>query len=427
MRTSFRSIEPPTSASGPDALAAAAGIGDRLAREVVWYRGQCNWVGVQAPHDMGRYRPVNRALGPELSGGTAGVALFLAQLYAVTGGGVTRRIALGAIDQALAHVEQVPPRGLYEGRIGIAYAAARCGLLLCEERLLRRAARLAGGRWPRESETAAFDLLCGTAGAIAGLIALSRLLDDERFMRRAQRLGNELAESARRGAEGWSWPPPGERLCHGLCGISRGAAGAAWTLLELFAATGDSRHSDVAERALEYERHWFDAQEANWPDLRGIQRREPRGSFRAPYSATWCHGAPGIALTRLRAWRILGDDRYRVEAAIALDTTAAGVNRALIARGADFTLGHGLAGSADVLLLGAELWPDAEPEHVALARRVGEIGIGRYAASIDGWPCGVPGGLVPGLLAGHAGIGLLYLRLHDRTVPSPLLIGAAAS
>jgi lantibiotic modifying enzyme len=426
MRTSFRSISPPTTTRAQDLLATAAGIGDRLVREVVWYRGHCNWVGPDAAHGVGRLRPVYRALGPELSGGTAGVALFLAQLHAATSDGIVRSTALGAIDQALAHVDQVPAgvaRGLYAGRIGIAYAGARCGLLLGEERLLQRAARIARGPWLRQREAAAFDVFSGTAGAIAGLIALSRLLDDERLVQRAGRLGDELAGRAHRGPDGWSWPPPGRRPFHGLCGISHGAAGAAWALLELFAATAEHRYRDVAERALDYERRWFDPQEANWPDLRDVERRERRGSFRSPYPNTWYDGAPGIALTRLRALRILGEERYRTEAAIALATTAAGVERALIAHGADFTLGHGLAGSADVLLLGAELLSDAAPERVALAQRVGEIGIGRYAGSIDGWPCGGAGGLAPALLAGHAGIGLFYLRLHDRTVPSPLLIG----
>jgi hypothetical protein len=88
--------------------------------------------------------------------------------------------------------------------------------------------------------------------------------------------------------------------------------------------------------------------------------------------------------------------------------------------GAGFTLGHGLAGNADVLLRGAQLMPAG----AALALRTGEIGIGRYGAAVDGWPCGAPGGLAPGLLRGHAGIGLLHLRLHDATVPSPLLICA---
>ena len=192
----------------------------------------------------------------------------------------------------------------------------------------------------------------------------------------------------------------------------------AWALLELFAATGDARHHATIERALRYERGWFDADEANWPDLRGIERRERRGSFCPPYVTTWSHGAPGIALSRLRGWQITGDERLRCAAVTALGTTAAALERALLAPRADFTLAHGLAGHADVLLLGGALLPAGG----ALARRAGEIGVGRYGTSLEGWPGG--GGRTPALLTGDAGIGLFLLRLHDPTVPSALLVGA---
>ena len=424
MRTRVRSIPPPVPTRATDLLAAAAGIGGRIVQEAVWYRGRCSWVAAEADSGAApgadRVRPVFRALGPALGDGTAGIALFLAQLHAAQADDVVRRTALGAIGQALAHADRLPARGLYAGRPGVAYAAARCGQLLDEERLLERAARLARGRSTREADAANFDVVGGTAGAIAGLLALAPLLGDERLVERAQRLGDELADAARRGTEGLSWPVPGESRAHGLCGMAHGASGAACALLELFAVTGERRHREVAEHALDYERHWFDAQDADWPDLRGVLRRERRGAFAPTYTTTWSHGAPGIALARLRAWEILGDERHRAEAAIALGTTAASVERKLLVPGAGFTLGHGLAGNADVLLRGAQLMPAG----AALALRTGEIGIGRYGAAVDGWPCGAPGGLAPGLLSGHAGIGLLHLRLHDATVPSPLLICA---
>ena len=448
-----RSIAPPATTAaaprpGPDALAAAAGIGERLVREAVWYRAQCNWVGIERDSEDGgeRRQAVHCSLGPALADGTAGVALFLAQLHAATGDGAVRRTALGAIAQALGQIDQVPAsaaRGLYDGRIGIAYAAARCGLLLGDEPLLRRAAQIARGRWASSADTAErADLSGGSAGAVAGLLALARLLDDERLVARAARLGDELVRTARRGREGWSWAPPAasrpaqpapgphksgrDANWHGLCGLAQGASGPATALLELFAISAERRYREAAEQALRYERHWFDPGEGNWPDLRGIERRERRGSFRPPYVTAWSHGAPGIALARLRAWQLLGDDEHRDEAAVALATTAASVERELLAHGADFTLRDGLAGSADVLLLGAAALSDGASPHAALARRAGEIGIGRYAASVDGWPAGAAGGAPPGLLGGHAGIGLFYLRLHDRTVPSALLVVAGA-
>ena len=417
MRTTVRSIPPPAApaAREADLLATAAGIGERLVRAAVWYRGQCNWVGPDGA-------AAHRALPPALDHGTAGVALFLAELAAATGDGDAHRTALGAIRQALAHAERAPAAGFYGGRLGIAFAAARCAALLGEERIAQRAGRLARARRPRHPARA-FDLCDGAAGTAAGLLALARLLGDERLVRRAQLAGDELIDGARRGPDGCSWPAPQAAREHGRCGMAHGASGAAWALLALFEEGGDPRHREAAERALAYERGWYDAQQGGWPDLRGIERRERRGTFDPPLAAGWSDGAPGIALVRLRAWRILADERSREEAQTALRATAAQAERDLLAPGADFSLARGLGGAADVLLLGAQLHPDG----AVLARRAAEIAASRHAASLDGWPCAAAGGgLAPGLLAGHAGIGLLYLRLHDRAVPSPLLAGAGA-
>jgi lantibiotic biosynthesis protein len=326
-----------------------------------------------------------------------------------------RRTALGAIGQALAHAGEAADCGLYAGRPGIAYAAARCGAVLGDERLRDGAARLARARPrtpPGDPRPAANDLHGGIAGSIAAYLALAQQLGNERLVARAARLGDELVAGARRERIGWSWSRGSE---HGLCGMAYGAAGVAWALLELFAVAGDERHRAAAQRAIDYEDHWFDATRGNWPDLRGIERREPRGAFTAPYATAWDHGAPGIALSRLRAWEILGDERHRTAAAIALATTAASLERRLLERGANFSLGHGLAGNADVLLLGA----GAFPEGAALARRAGETGAGRYATSLDGWPCGA--GRTPALLTGDAGIGLFLLRTADAAVASALL------
>lgn len=413
---------PPPAAGGTDVVAAAAGIGERLAREAVWHRGRCNWIGVEwsASHASSRRRPPHRALGASLGDGTAGIALFLAHLHAATGAAAHRRTALGAMTQALANAP-AGAGGLYDGRPGIAYAAARCGRLLGDEGLVARAVRLARAQRPTPAEV--HDVISGTAGEIVALLALARLLGgDERLVARAARVGGELAAAARREPAGWSWPAAGTRFAeHGLCGMAQGAAGAAWALVEVFEATRDGRYRAAAERALAYERGWFDAGAGNWPDLRGIARRERRGTFNPPYATAWCHGAPGIALSRLRGWQVLGDESLRREAVAALETTAAHAERELIETRADFTLCHGLAGAADVLLRGAALLPGA----AELARRIGDIGVGRYATSLDGWPCG--DGRNPGLLTGDAGIGLFLLRLHDPAPASMLLAGAPAS
>ncbi|HEV3047932.1 MAG TPA: lanthionine synthetase LanC family protein, partial [Solirubrobacteraceae bacterium] len=197
-----------------------------------------------------------------------------------------------------------------------------------------------------------------------------------------------------------------------LTGLSHGASGCALALLELWRATAESAYLQAAERAFAYERSLFDPDAANWPDLRAAA---PARSF----AALWCHGAGGIALARLHAERLAAGAQAGAEARVALDTTA----RALageLAQGGNFSLCHGLAGNAEILLhghaeLGAERDRDAE-----LAFRAADEGIERHAPG-GAWPCGTFEGQTPGLFLGLAGIGRFYLRLHEPRLPSLLL------
>jgi lantibiotic modifying enzyme len=130
-----------------------------------------------------------------------------------------------------------------------------------------------------------------------------------------------------------------------------------------------------------------------------------------PYSATWCHGAPGIALARLRAWQLTGRPEYRAQAEIALRTTAAGIEGAPMAMGT-WCLCHGSAGNADVLLVGSEILGD--PSWQAVAVRTASRGIATYEDGDLPWPPGVNGGSDnPSLMLGNAGIGWFFLRLAD--------------
>ena len=212
---------------------------------------------------------------------------------------------------------------------------------------------------------------------------------------------------------------PGQRARRLLCGLSHGAAGIGWALLELFAATGDERFAAAGHGAFRYESSWMDNQSGTWPDLRiGGQRR---GGRRVPSPAigTWCHGEGGIALTRLRALHLLGDDTCRPDAEVALATTdeiADAVRRDI----RDLSLCHGAAGSADVLVAGAEALGGRWAEAATLATQLGNTALAHYGVPGSDWPCGPAAGTTPGLMRGLSGIGWWFLRLHDRTVPSPL-------
>lgn len=141
----------------------------------------------------------------------------------------------------------------------------------------------------------------------------------------------------------------------------------------------------------------------------------------------WCHGAPGIALSRLRAYEILGDETCKAEAATAVNTTINAIQTALDGGAGNFSLCHGLAGNAEALLYGSQLLAQELPSAESTALEVAMTGIKRYGEHDHRWPCGAGRGETPSLMLGLAGIGYFYLRLHDQTTPSILILKSEVS
>jgi lantibiotic modifying enzyme len=400
-------------------LEQAGRLGQEIAGSAIWFDGRCNWVGASPRDESGMSgRAELAALGPDLYGGTSGVALFLAEAGTRLDDRSLRATALGAIRLALDHTDRLDPKirdGLYGGHIGVAYAAACVAGLLGTEDVHARARELLVA-WRRDGIRAeASDLMSGPSGAVVGLVALSRLIAEPWLVATAARLGDELIARADATPSGWSWTAPGERSSFNLCGYAHGAAGIGHALAELFDVTGEVRFREAGTRAFEYERSWFDTRAGMWPDLRGVARRAGRDAP-APAAHSWCNGASGIALSRMRASVLFTSAALRREADIALAACQRHVAQLLVCAPDDFSLCHGAAGTGDVLL-------HAAAGRRELAAQLGRRGLELYAGSAAGrFPCGVPHGETPGLLLGLAGIGMFYLRLADLSVQSPLLI-----
>ena len=137
----------------------------------------------------------------------------------------------------------------------------------------------------------------------------------------------------------------------------------------------------------------------------------------------WCHGAPGIGLSRIRAHQILEDHECRAEAATAVRTTARSLGAYLQNGQGNCSLCHGNMGNAELLLSAGEVLGDSDS--AKLVSHLADAGIQQYHAGRNPWPCGVlNGGENPGLMLGLAGIGHFYLRLFDRgRIPSVLMVG----
>ena len=402
-------------------LEVAAGLGERISKSAIWFDGRCNWVAA-LPRENSRGSLTVAALGADLYGGTSGVALFLAEAGTRLDDDRLRATALGAIHHALDHVERINAElrdGLYLGPIGVAYAAARVADLLDHEEVTASARALLRA-WRRDgTRSASADVMSGCAGAVAGLVALTEPLQEPWLVDAAAGLGEELIARAEATSAGWSWAAPGRRSMHNLCGFSHGAAGIGHAFAELFGVTGEARFGEAAERAFDHERSWFDSRTGTWPDLRDVARRAGQDAP-VPTADSWCNGTPGIALSRLRAADLLGSAALYRDADLALAACGRHVSELLAHAPTDFSLCHGAAGAGDVLIYAAD---GRKGQHAGLAAEVGLCGIEcHHGPGAAGFPCGILQGETPGLLLGLAGIGMFYLRLLDRGVPSPLLV-----
>jgi lantibiotic modifying enzyme len=372
--------------------------------------------------------PRSAALGADLYGGNAGVAWFLAQLAAASGDADVRRTALAAAACALRQLDRGSPAAdspisYYSGLVGVALAVDRVTELTGEhalgahvDGLLERAA--AGVEVSHD-----LDVIGGNAGAIPALLALDRGGRRPVARELAERLGEELLQTAVREGPVWTWEAhkvAGPEIgTVPLAGLSHGNAGLGVALFELYGVTGRPDFRDAGRGAFLYEESLFDAAAGNWRDPRAPG---PEGSEITEFPVAWCHGAPGIALTRMRAATLDPEsaDTYRSVARVALATTRKGLESVLTLERHDTSLCHGAGGLSEVLWTGAEWLGDAALAEAALA--AGRALFDKYAAT-GSWPSGVAlAGPNPSLMLGTSGIGMHFLRLHAPDSVPPLLI-----
>ena len=408
-------------------LAAAAVIGERLADSAILGERDVAWLGLTTIGERGaRLEP----LGVDLYDGLAGVALFLGHLGALTDRPATTQLARRAIDtvrQRIAAGELPASIGAFSGIGGLVYVTSHLGrlwhdpeLLVAAEGLTHRIADLV------PSDTAA-DVVGGSAGAILALTSLQPTGSADLARTVGLRCGLHLLASLRPQAVGSATDSPIDGGAP-LTGMSHGAAGIATAFIELAAGAvgvgvGD-RFTLAAAEVIAYEQSRFVTDASNWADL----RFETAGDGTVHTCQTsWCHGAPGIGLARLRALRgaaAAGLPARMVaglvhDAVVAVETT--------LRRGPcdNHSLCHGTTGNLELLVQAAasEALPDA------VRRRCRQHVHGWAAELADdvlrhGPRCATRLGIdTPGLMTGLAGIGFQLLRLAEPSaVPAVLTL-----
>lgn len=394
-------------------LDTAWNIGCQLIKSSIWHDEACNWQGYSIEALNGQYQGVWKAFGSDIYSGTSGIALFLTALYQEKKDPILIKTIKGAVEQMKSTMHQAPDHGFYAGKPGIAAALIKIGKELDRNDWIEDGLALLETIATAPLQSYEIDVISGAAGTIPVLMDAYQEFQKQEFLDKAVALGHLLCDAAVQNDTIWSWATvPAQK---NLTGFSHGSSGIALALLQLYEATKEQRFMAGAEGGFNYERQSFDVSQQNWPDFRdGVSTATTNVCGLA-----WCHGAPGIALSRLKANQVKADVLFEQEMGAALNTTTTSVYRGLTDNlsNTNYSLCHGIAGNAEVLL------DCGGTEYHQLAEAVGTAGIQKYQDNRISWPTGLnTGQYTPGLMMGIAGTGYFYLRLFNKNRHQSLLL-----
>ena len=258
------------------------------------------------------------------------------------------------------------------GRLGVAYMLMQLAAVSNEKAYLEKALIIAKGCEVFIKQPPALsEYINGAAGALLVLMHLHQASQEEWILDSIEAFTMHLLEGAHHGNTGLYWDRSSKNS-KGLCGFSHGAAGVGYVFLELGAYFKNKAFYDIAEQAFQYENAHFNEKTGNWPDFRkGNYDETTNKKFVEAYlnnnkaffeeasdMTAWCHGAPGIGLSRLRAFELLKKEEYR-EDYLKAEKKVLKTNQQLTI-GASFNLCHGIGGNSILLLEAFRLFKDEQ-------------------------------------------------------------------
>jgi len=383
--------------------------------------GSVTWIGMGYVPEAQRLQL--QPLGYSLFDGCCGIALFLAALTTVTERGEFGDLALGALQSLRKTLQDLEPElqrkmvkqmgiGGATGLGSIVYSLVQIAQFLDEAALINDAQQLASLMVLEETTAVNQEpgVMTGTAGAILGLLTLHKATTDPVILAQATAWGKHLLNTRVATDVGLrAWATPEGKL---LTGFANGAAGIAYALLQLYAATQDFAFLSAAEEAVAYEYSVFGPVASNEPNSSPVAM----GNCKPSYISDSCRGATGIALARLGGLSILDTDEIRRELEIALQTMQQSGLQAID------NLCCGNFSNIEVLLVAAQQL--SRPELLEIAHKQATWVVNR-AEQTNSFQllANLPTELYsPGFFQGTAGIGYELLRLaYPNILPSVLL------
>ncbi|MEC1543692.1 type 2 lanthipeptide synthetase LanM family protein [Bacillus halotolerans] len=347
-------------------------------------------------------------VGLDFYNGNSGIALFLAYLAHFTGETRFKEAAAHAIVPILDDMKQYGENpswslGAYSGVGGCLFTVNLIAGLWNDISLYQQVEDALPGYIGMISQDTIFDYIGGATGALDILLCIYHHTGNVDALKGAILCGNHLIEHSQQMEYGGiGWPTMLNGLA--LTGYSHGNSGIAAAFSSLYRVTKNKTYLTYISQALEYERAFYDENEKNW-----------RTPGREKTSYAWCHGAPGVLLSRLRLKENgYNDHLLDQEIKCSLETTlykGFGNNRSYC---------HGDFGQLEILLYANKVLQDTD-----LGINIESVG-SQLLEIIDEkmWNYGVSRGTdSKGLMCGLAGIGMGLLKQYDNdSVPNILAL-----
>lgn len=359
--------------------------------------------------------------GVDLYNGISGIAVFFAYLYKITGQKKYLHITnkcLVSIKETLEKIFSLDHNyaeystiGSFSGESSVIYALQLISSIIDDKSLINLCFTIAQRLKKQIHNDKNYDIISGSAGCIIQMLNLYNIHGDDEFLNIAIMCAEHLINEAKVIDNGLAWKPI--IASNALAGYSHGASGIATALMSLGNKINNDEYIKAAYKALNFERQLFVEKEGNWADKRAFNGVTNDELNIIPVA--WCHGAPGILLSRLQMLNFSHPNEEAIkiysDIEIALDTT---MRKGF---GRSHSLCHGDIGNLQIL----------DYAYTTLGRGSIDDFNNSYMSSIinelmnNNWQCGLPNqNETPGLMIGLAGIGLGLLKMYEPSVPSVL-------
>ncbi len=373
------------------------------------------WIGYEYVPQSDRFQL--QPLGYNLYNGICGVTLFLSALDMVSGKDIFRETILSALKPLFKDLDDNIMSEIIAAEMGIGgtsglgsivYSLVSISHFLKMPEIMDYAEKAVLLIEEQVEKDGAFDIIYGSAGAIAGLIKFYNAVKEQKILDIARKCGTHLIENLKETPSGYrAWATLGNRF---MGGFSHGVAGIACSLIRLYSLTGEMKYIDAVKEAILYENTLFSPHYGNWLDLRVSSDKPERERF----MTAWCQGAPGIAIGRIGVLSVLDTEEIRKDIDIALDTT---IKCPVLER--DHVC-CGNFGICEILFTSGLKLNRVDLIEKGLFKASQIVSMAKYRGTLN---CGIGGYYDPAFFQGISGAGYELLRMIEPDIiPSVLML-----